>query len=66
MDIQELEKDGLDISICNKIIKVKGEFVGNLYCVERNSIYNNPTLTEREKDELIRRLQSERNLLISK
>ena len=66
MDIQELEQNGLDIAIYDKIIKVKGKFVGNLFCVNRDSINNNSTLTEREKDELKRKLQSDKNILLSK
>ena len=65
MEIEDIKKNGLEVGIGSKTIRVKGEFVGNLFCVDRASIDNNASLTEREKDYLIKRLQNDRNILVS-
>ena len=65
MDIKDLEQNGIEITIGNKAIKVKGRFVGNFFCVDRRSIDISPSLTEREKDDLKRQLLSDKNILLS-
>lgn len=66
MDIEDLEQNGMVISIGRKTIRAKGCFIGNLFCVDRRNIENNLSLTEREKEELIRQLLSNKNILLSK
>lgn len=65
METKDLEQNGLEVSIGEKIIRVRGHFVGNLFCVDRRSIDTNPSLTEKEIDNLKRQLLCDRNILLS-
>ena len=65
MDTKELEKNGLEMSIGSKIIKVKGAFVGNLFCVDKASIDNNSLLTKKEKESIKEELCCNKNILLS-
>lgn len=48
MDINELEQKEQEITVGNKIIKAHGQFIGNIFCVNRRSIDEHPSLTQRE------------------
>ena len=65
MDLKVLEQNGLEIRVGDKIIKVKGHFDGNFFCVDRRSIDDNPLLAKTEKNNLKRQLLSDRNILLS-
>lgn len=54
----------LKVSINNKDIRLKGEFVGNLFCVYLSSIENHPLLSAGEKESLRREFLSNKNILI--
>ena len=64
-DIEDLEKNGLEMKVGDKIIKVKGHFDDNFFCVDRRSIDDNPSLAKTEKNNLKRQLLSDRNILLS-
>ena len=63
--MENLEDKGLKIRIGNKIIRVKGQFVGSLFCVDRRSIEEHPLLKEREKENLIEQLLCDKSILLS-
>lgn len=65
MDLKDLEQNGLEMSVGDKIIKVKGHFNGNFFCVDRKSIDDNPLLAKTGKDNLKRQLLSDRNIQLS-
>lgn len=54
----------LKVTINNKEIRLQGEFVGNLFCVDSSSIEKHPLLTRSEKDSLRREFLSNKNILI--
>jgi len=63
-DIEDLEKNGLEMKVGDKVIKVNGHFIGNLFSVGRQCIDNNTLLTDAEKEKLIRHIRSNKNLLL--
>lgn len=63
-DIEDLEKNGLEMKVGDKVIKVNGHFIGNLFSVGRQCIDNNTLLTDVEKEKLIRHIKSNKNLLL--
>lgn len=54
----------LIVSINDKEIKLHGDFVGNLFCVDSSSIENHPLLSASEKESLRRDFLSNKNILI--
>lgn len=58
------ELDHLEVSVNDKVVKLRGKFVGGLFCVDSSSIDNNPSLSSGEKDSLKRKLRSDKNMLM--
>lgn len=54
----------LKVSINDKQIILKGDFVGELFCVDSSSIDEHPTLTSQEKDSLKKEFKMNKNILI--
>ena len=65
MDLKDLEQNGLEMSVGNKIIKVKGHFAGNFFCVDRRSIDDNLSLTENQKENLKEQIRLDKNIQLS-
>lgn len=60
-----MNKDILKIQVNDKTVQLSGSFVGSLFCVDRDSIDNHPSLTDREKRSIKDELQSNKNILLS-
>lgn len=54
----------LEVSINDKIVKIGGEYEGNLFCVKEKDIDNHPVLSTSEKESLKMNLRSNHNLLL--
>ena len=52
------------VEMYDKVIKLKGDFVGNIFCVDSSSIDNHPELNSEEKESLKRYLRSDKSLFI--
>ena len=57
-------KEDFEVSINDKVVKLKGEFVGNSFCVDSSSIDNHSALTPDEKERLKRYFRSDNSLQI--
>lgn len=53
-----------EVRINNKVIKLRGGFVGDRYCVESSSINNHPFLSSSEKDSLKEALRNDPNITL--
>jgi len=60
MNMEELEVD-----INSKVIKLKGKYVGHLFCVDGRSVDNHPMLTNKEKESLKKDFRSNKNILLT-
>ena len=54
----------LEVSINDKVVKLRGKFVGSKYCVDSSSIDNHPSLSSDEKESLKRKIRSDKMMLI--
>lgn len=54
----------LKVCINGKVIKLSGDYVGNLFRVNPTSIDSHPMLTSREKESLKADLHSNKNIII--
>ena len=54
----------LKMEVNDKVIELKGDYVGNLFRVIESSIDEHPLLTEREKESIKRDLRSNKNILL--
>lgn len=52
------------MEVNDKVIELKGDYVGNLFRVIESSIDEHPLLTEREKESIKRDLRSNKNILL--
>lgn len=57
-------KNDFEVSINDKVVKLEGDFVGNVFCVASSSIDGHPALTPDEKERLKRYLRSDKSLRI--
>ncbi len=53
-----------EVSVNDKVVKLRGEFVGSLFCVDSSSIDNHPFLSSGEKESLKRKIKSDKMMLI--
>ena len=60
-----MKKEKLRMQVNDKEIQLEGQYVGNFFCVDRNSIDNHPSLTGREKDSIKEELRSNKNISLS-
>lgn len=54
----------LEVSINNKIVKIGGDYEGNLFCVKEKDIDNHPALSSKEKENIKMNLRSNKNVLL--
>lgn len=53
----------LEVSINDKIVKIGGDYEGNLFCIKEKNIDKHPALSSKEKENLKMNLRSNKNIL---
>ena len=59
-----MSNEFLEVSVNDKVVKLRGEFVGSLFCVYSSSIDNNPSLSPSKKASLKRNIKSNKMMQI--
>jgi len=51
------------VTVNDKVVNLKGDFVSNKFCVDLSSVDNHPALSQNEKESLKSRLKNDKSLL---
>ena len=64
MEIKDLLIKEIKVSINNKVVKLRGDYVGSLFRVKSNEIDRKSMLTQNEKENLKMDLRSNKNIIL--
>ena len=64
MEIKDLLIKELIVRFNNKVVKLRGDYVGSLFRIKSNEIDRKSMLTQNEKEKLKRDLRSNKNIIL--